>query len=103
MKNINLFGWIIVVAFFNLSLNLANLINQEFRLQKYSVMLEQDLEAVRGEEKQLKHQLNFYASTQGVEELARKQLSYYRKDEVPVRVIASNPQNTISTTGVTRP
>ena len=87
MKKLNLFNIGIFVLFCHLFVNLGNLVNQEFRLHKYSSMLQQDLQAVRTESKQLKQQLHFYASTQGVEELARKQLSYYRQDEIPLRVI----------------
>ncbi len=81
----------VAAAFLYLVGNLVNLITQEFRLQKYHALLEQDLQVAKKEQESLKGAIKRFETKQGVEELARKRLGYYQNNEVPVRVIESNP------------
>ena len=85
----------VAAAFIYLIGNLVNLITQEFRLQKYHALLEQDLQVAHKEQESLKGAIKRYETKQGVEELARKRLGYYQNNEVPVRVIESNPSQAI--------
>jgi cell division protein FtsB len=88
---------IVIAAFIYLFANLVNLITQEFRLQKYQGMLEQDLQVARKEHESLKGAIKRYDTRQGVEELARNRLGYYQGNEIPVRVIESNPSQAVDT------
>lgn len=81
---------LLIVAFVYLSINLVNLITQEFRLQKYYALLEQDLMLAQKEQETLKVSLKYYDTQQGVEKLARERLGYYKKNEIPVRVIEAS-------------
>jgi cell division protein FtsB len=65
--------------------NCVKLSTQEVWLQKYHTRL------VAAEQADLQKQIDYYKTTQGVEELARNRLGYYKQDEVPVRVIAKQP------------
>lgn len=85
----------VAAAFLYLVGNLVNLVTQEFRLQKYHSLLEQDLQVAHKERDGLKGAIKRYETKQGVEELARKRLGYYQNNEVPVRVIESNPSQAI--------
>lgn len=82
---------ILAALFVYLSVNCVNLINQELRLQKYHARLEQDMAAVKAQQDQLKSELAYYKTPEGVEELARKRLGYFKKGEIPLRVIESTP------------
>lgn len=84
---------ILAALFVYLSVNCVNLINQELRLQKYHARLEQDMEAVKAQQAQLKAELAHYNTPEGVEELARKRLGYFKKGEIPLRVIESTPSD----------
>ena len=68
-----------------------NLINQEFRLQHYQARLDSDLQEVTHENQKLKQDIAYYQSDTGMEELARKRLGYYKKGEIPLRVIEVAP------------
>lgn len=74
-------------VFIYLLVNCINLINQEFRLQNYQLMLEEDMKKVQAEQIKLKNDMHYYGTSAGVEELARKRLGYYKKGEIPMRVI----------------
>lgn len=89
---------LLIAAFLYLAANLVNLITQEFRLQKYHALLEQDLLLAQKEQETLKSSLRYYNTRQGVEKLARERLGYYQKNEIPVRVIESGsmPVKTLS-------
>ncbi|MBF2052562.1 MAG: septum formation initiator family protein [Candidatus Sericytochromatia bacterium] len=82
---------ILAALFVYLSVNCVNLINQELRLQKYHARLEQDMAVVKAQQAQLKAELAHYNTSEGVEELARKRLGYFKKGEIPLRVIESTP------------
>lgn len=78
-------------AFVYLLFSCANLINQEMRLQHYSARLSSDLQEVEQENKKLNHDIEYYSGKAGMEELARKRLGYYKKGEIPLRVIEVAP------------
>lgn len=80
------------LVFAYLMINCVNLINQEMRLQHYQARLDEDLAKTAAEHKKLQEQLKYFNTPQGVEELARKRLGYYKKGEVPMRVIAAETQ-----------
>lgn len=82
---------ILAVLFVYLSVNCVNLINQELRLQKYHARLAQDMATVQAQQAELKAELLHYNTPEGVEELARKRLGYFKKGEIPLRVIESTP------------
>jgi cell division protein FtsB len=71
--------------------NCVKLSTQEVWLQKYHTRLETEMQQVAAEQADLQKQIDYYKTTQGVEELARNRLGYYKQDEVPVRVIAKQP------------
>ncbi|PIQ27434.1 hypothetical protein COW36_22800 [bacterium (Candidatus Blackallbacteria) CG17_big_fil_post_rev_8_21_14_2_50_48_46] len=87
-----------IAAFVYLTGNLVNLITQEFRLQKYTVSLDQELLVARKEQESLKTALKYFNTPQGIEELARKRLGYYSQNEIPVKVIESNPSQATDST-----
>ena len=78
-------------AFVYLLFSCVNLINQEMRLQHYSARLSSDLQEVEQENKKLNHDIEYYSGKAGMEELARKRLGYYKKGEIPLRVIEVAP------------
>ena len=79
----------LALLFVYLLINCINLLNQEVRLQNYQARLDDDMQQVQAEHSQLKQELAYYSTPEGVEELARKRLGYYKKGELPLRVIAS--------------
>ncbi len=79
------------LVFVYLLVNCINLINQEMRLQNYQTRLDDDMQKVVSEQVKLKEDLKYYGTSEGVEELARKRLGYYKKGEIPLRVIESAP------------
>ncbi|HEY9843592.1 MAG TPA: septum formation initiator family protein [Candidatus Obscuribacterales bacterium] len=84
----------LALVFVYLLVNCINLVNQEMRLQNYQARLDQDIQHVRKEQSKLKGDLKYYNTSEGVEELARKRLGYYKQGEIPLRVIESaTPQN----------
>ncbi|PKL75178.1 MAG: hypothetical protein CVV27_16730 [Candidatus Melainabacteria bacterium HGW-Melainabacteria-1] len=80
------------LVFVYLMVNCVNLINQEMRLQNYQARLDTDIAKVRSEQTRLKEDLKYFNTSAGVEELARKRLGYYKKGEIPLRVIESAPK-----------
>lgn len=78
---------VLSLIFVYLLVNCLNLINQEFRLQNYRLRLDEDMKKVQAEQLKLKKDLHYYSTSAGVEELARKRLGYYKKGEIPMRVI----------------
>lgn len=83
------------LVFVYLLINCINLINQEMRLQKYQARLNEDMQEVKTHHAELQEQLKHFKTNEGVEELARKRLGYYKKGEIPLRVI--EPPGTEST------
>lgn len=81
------------LLFAYLLINCVNLLNQEVRLQNYQARLDDDMQQVQAEQEQLQQELAYYSTPEGVEELARKRLGYYKKGELPLRVIASAPSD----------
>lgn len=79
------------LVFVYLLVNCINLVNQEMRLQNYQTRLDDDMQKVVSEQVKLKEDLKYYNTSEGVEELARKRLGYYKKGEIPLRVIESAP------------
>lgn len=79
------------LAFVYLIVSCVNLINQEMRLQHYLSRLSSDLQEVEQENKKLNRDIKHYSSNAGMEELARKRLGYYKKGEIPLRVIEVAP------------
>lgn len=80
---------VLSLVFVYLLINCINLVNQEFRLQNYQLRLEEDMKKVKAEQVKLKKDFHYYSTSAGVEELARKRLGYYKKGEIPMRVIES--------------
>ncbi len=76
-------------VFIYLFVNCINLINQEMRLQNYQAQLSAEQQQVLHENNQLKHDLKYFKTNEGIEELARKRLGYYKNGEIPFRVIQS--------------
>jgi cell division protein FtsB len=72
-----------------LLVSVGTLIHQEVRLQRYTVDLHQQRQAVEDERHQLNRQLALYKEDAGVERLARQQLGMARADELPVRFVES--------------
>src|SRR5687768_14206222 len=79
------------LVFVYLLVNCINLVNQEMRLQNYQTRLDDDMQKVVSEQVKLKEELKYYNTSEGVEELARKRLGYYKQGEIPLRVIESAP------------
>lgn len=90
-KSVRTLKGILAFAFVYLLFSCANLINQEIRLQHYLARLSSDLQEVEQENKELNHRIQHYSSNAGMEELARKRLGYYKKGEIPLRVIEVAP------------
>lgn len=101
-------------VFVYLLINCVNLINQEMRLQNYQARLNHDMQKVQQEHNDLKRDIKHYSTSEGVEELARQRLGYYKKGEIPLRVIETPSQTqkpsagegttpTIELTGPTQP
>jgi cell division protein FtsB len=67
----------------------STLIHQEFRLQRYTVDLHVQRQAVEDERQHLNRQLALYKEDAGIERLARRQLGMARADELPVRFVES--------------
>jgi cell division protein FtsB len=67
----------------------GTLIHQSFRLQRYTVDLNVQRQAVEVERQQLNRQLTLYKADAGVERLARQHLGMARADELPVRFVES--------------
>lgn len=86
----------LALVFVYLLINCINLVNQEVRLQNYQARLDQDVQHVRSEQTKLKQDLKYYGTSEGVEELARKRLGYYKQGEIPLRVIESAAPETDS-------
>lgn len=85
------------LVFVYLLVNCINLVNQEMRLQNYQARLNVDMQKVHTEQEKLKQDLKYYSTSEGVEELARKRLGYYKQGEIPLRVIESGqPQTQLS-------
>lgn len=78
------------LVFAYLLVNCINLLNQEMRLQNYQARLDLDVQQVQTEQSKLKQDLKYYGTSEGVEELARKRLGYYKQGEIPLRVIESD-------------
>lgn len=79
----------LALVFVYLLINCINLVNQEMRLQNYQARLDEDVRNVQAEQAKLKQDLKYYSTSEGVEELARKRLGYYKQGEIPLRVIES--------------
>lgn len=75
--------------FVYLLVNCINLINQEMRLQTYHARLSSDQQQMASKNGELKEELRYFKTNEGVEELARKRLGYYKNGEIPLRVIQS--------------
>lgn len=75
------------LIFVYLLVNCINLINQEMRLQHYGAQLEKDMQQALDHQSSLKKDLHHFSTPQGVEQLARERLGYYKKGEIPLRVI----------------
>lgn len=69
----------------------ANLLIQDVRLQRYARLIETELIETQHEQKRLIDAIEHYRSPDGVEEIARQQLGYVKKGEVPVRFLKSEP------------
>ena len=80
---------LVIIGLFYASFTVINLISQEVRLQNYQSRLDVDIKRVSQEQQELQNQIRYYQTRTGVEEVARKHLGYYRKDEIPIRVIQS--------------
>lgn len=83
-----------------LLVSVGTLIHQEVRLQRYTVDLHEQRQAVEDERHHLNRQLALYKADAGVERLARQQLGMARAGELPVRFVES-PQ--APATATTRP
>lgn len=75
------------LIFVYLLVNCVNLINQEMRLQHYGAQLDKDMQQALAQKNKLKQDLQHFSTPQGVEQLARERLGYYKKGEIPLRVI----------------
>lgn len=80
----------LALVFVYLLVNCINLVNQEMRLQNYQARLDQDMQNVHSEQAKLQQDIKYYSTSEGVEELARKRLGYYKQGEIPLRVIESS-------------
>jgi cell division protein FtsB len=79
----------LIVAFFILfiSFNIINSITLELKLDRQTKVLEHEMNLVKTEQYQLKNQIAFYKSPEGIEKLARERLGYIKVNEIPVRYI----------------
>lgn len=69
----------------------ANLVVQELRLQRYAQLIETELHETQSEQMRLMDAIQHYRSPEGVEEIARQQLGYVKKGEIPVRFLKQRP------------
>jgi cell division protein FtsB len=78
-----------IVSFFILfiSINIINSITLEFKLLRQTNVLQHEINQVKDEQYQLKTQIAFYKSPDGIEKLARERLGYIKVNEIPVRYI----------------
>jgi len=86
------------LVFVYLFANCINLLNQEVRLQNYQAQLDKDMQQALAQQQQLQEDLQLYKTPEGVEELARKRLGYFKKGEIPLRVIEATPQTPMAET-----
>jgi cell division protein FtsB len=79
----------VIVAFFILfiSFNIINSITLELKLNRQTRLLQHEMNLVKVEQYDLKTQIAFYKSPEGIEKLARERLGYIKVNEIPVRYI----------------
>lgn len=90
-KSMRTLKGVFALVFVYLMISCINLINQEMRLQHYLARLTSDLQEVEEENQKLNRDITYYSGKAGMEELARKRLGYYKKGEIPLRVIEVAP------------
>lgn len=79
----------VIVVFFILFIcfNIINSITLEFKLDRQTKLLKHEMNLVKTEQYDLKTQIAFYKSPEGIEKLARERLGYIKVNEIPVRYI----------------
>lgn len=83
---------VLACALVYLTGTLIHIVVQDMRLKNYNKQLESELIQAKSENSELESALLHYKTDKGVEELARKRLGYYKKDEIPLRVIESSSE-----------
>jgi cell division protein FtsB len=86
-QKIDLINAIAVFFILFISINIVNSVTVELKLMRQTKLLQHEMNLVKAEQYDLKTQIAFYKSPEGIEKLARERLGYIKVNEIPVRYI----------------